>query len=116
MARIPDDLHIARDGEAVRILGAWFGNKVDAKEPWEKTIKKVEDSISRWEKSHPSMEGRKLIAQMMVGGMTQYLTQVQGMPKTIEQKLRKIIRKFVWNDKSSRVKEDALLMPIDSGG
>ncbi|KAF8079076.1 hypothetical protein FPV67DRAFT_1389873, partial [Lyophyllum atratum] len=98
--RIPDGLHIAAEGEAVRILGAWFGNGVRKEEPWDRILKKVDECLSRWEKGHPTLEGRKLIVQMMVGGMTQYLTQVQGMPKGVEKRLKKVIRRFVWNEKS----------------
>ncbi|KAF8057975.1 hypothetical protein FPV67DRAFT_1371415, partial [Lyophyllum atratum] len=112
----PEGLHIAIESEAVRILGAWFGNKVNKEEPWDRTLKKIEECLERWEKGHPTMEGRKLVVQMMVGGMTQYLSQVQGMPKTIEKRLRRRIRQFVWHDKSSRIKEDQLYMPIEQGG
>ncbi|KAF9035020.1 hypothetical protein BDZ89DRAFT_1036318 [Hymenopellis radicata] len=45
------------------------------------------------------MEGRRLIIQMVVGGKTQYLTKVQGMPKEVEQKLERRIRRFLWADK-----------------
>ncbi len=59
---IPAYIHIAKDGEPVRILETWIGNK---------------------------------IIQMVVGEMTQYLTQVQGMPTSTEKKLEKKIRKFM---------------------
>ena len=29
---IPDDIHIAGEGEPVRILGAWIGNNIDSNE------------------------------------------------------------------------------------
>jgi hypothetical protein len=32
--KIPDDIHIADDGEPVRLLGAWLGNKVNNADPW----------------------------------------------------------------------------------
>ena len=62
------------------------------------------------------MEGRCLIVQMIVGGMTQYLAQVQGMPSNIESKLREKIRNFVWHDKRAPVSEQILFSPIDDGG
>ena len=46
------------------------------------------------------MEGRKLIVQMFVGGMTQYKTKVQGMPEKVKERLIKRIRKFMWADKT----------------
>jgi len=44
-----------------------------------------------------SLEGRKLIVQMQVVGVTQYLTKVQGMPKEVKLELNKQIRRFMWN-------------------
>jgi hypothetical protein len=35
------------------------------------------------------MDGRRKIIQMVIGGMTQYLTEVQGMPKNGEKLLQK---------------------------
>lgn len=72
--------------------------------------------LEQWEKSHPTMEGWHLIVQMIVGGMTQYLTQVQGMPSNIELKLWRKIRNFVWHDKRAPVSEQILFSQIDKGG
>ncbi|KAJ4480838.1 hypothetical protein J3R30DRAFT_3287868 [Lentinula aciculospora] len=52
-------------------------------------------SLHDRDKSKPTIEGRCLIISMMVGGMTQYLTKVQGMPKDIEDKLAKRIQRFL---------------------
>lgn len=77
---IPQHIHIVKDGEAVRMLGAWVGNKINSEGVWAPTLEKIDRKLEQWERSHPTMEGRRLIIQMVVGGMTQYLTQVQGMP------------------------------------
>ncbi|KAE9409449.1 hypothetical protein BT96DRAFT_953372 [Gymnopus androsaceus JB14] len=82
MMPLPENLHISKEGEAVRILGAWFGNKVDAEQVWAPVIEKIDTNLARWAKSGPTMDERRAIIQMVVGGMTQYLTVVQGMPKT----------------------------------
>lgn len=114
---IPENLHIAIDGEATRILGAWVGNKVNVTNIWSPILDKVDERLSIWEKTHPTIEGRKLIVQMMAGGITQYLTQAQGMPKDVEKKLTKTIRKFMWGDRTmSPVNQETLLAPITQGG
>src|SRR5271168_927088 len=87
--KIPENEHMVKDGEAIRVLGAWVGNKIDSKGVWAPTLEKIDRALEQWEKSHPTMEGRRLILQMVVGGMTQYLTHVQGMPKEIEKKVAK---------------------------
>lgn len=113
---IPGSIHIVEDGSAIRILGAWFGNDIDIGSPWSNTIEKIDKSLNTWEKSHPSMEGRKLIAQMVVAGMSQYLTQVQGMPKHVEKALSKRVNNFMWAEKNPLINEHTLFKKIEDGG
>ncbi|KAJ3911874.1 hypothetical protein F5877DRAFT_29279, partial [Lentinula edodes] len=50
-------------------------------------------------------------------GMTQYLTKVQGMPKEVEIKLTKRIKKFLWNGKSHvRINAETVEAPFKDGG
>jgi hypothetical protein len=54
---------------------------------------------------------------MVVGGQTQYLAQVQGMPQAIQKKLKRQIRDFLWDQKPySPVNADTLYVPIEEGG
>ncbi|EPS93988.1 hypothetical protein FOMPIDRAFT_27799, partial [Fomitopsis schrenkii] len=98
--RIPENIHIARDGEAVRILGAWIGNGVNHIAVWTPAIKKIKDFLERWGRCHPSMSGKRSIVQMGPGGISQYLTCVQGMPPPIEKELTRMIQRFMWENKS----------------
>jgi len=110
-------IRIAADGIAVRYLGAWIGNKVNESTPWEPIIDKINKTLTLWEKAHPSMMGRKLIIQAVVGGHTQFLTKAQGMPDNIVSALTKIIRDFMWEEDSSpRIALDLLQCPRDQGG
>ncbi|KAK0449949.1 hypothetical protein EV421DRAFT_1888838 [Armillaria borealis] len=43
-----------------RILGTWIGNNADSTIPWIQVIKKINQSLEQWEKSHPTIEGRQL--------------------------------------------------------
>jgi len=40
---------------------------------------KINKSLEQWGKSHPTIKGKKLIVQMIIAGMTQHLTEAQGM-------------------------------------
>lgn len=62
------------------------------------------------------MEGRKLIIQMVVAGMSQYLTQVQGMPKQVEKALTKRVNRFMWAGKSPLINEHTLCKKVEEGG
>lgn len=69
------------------------------------------------EKGHPTLDGKRYITQMIVGGMTQFLTKAQGMPKNIEAALIKIIRNFIWdNTKSPPINLEQLYRPQEEGG
>jgi hypothetical protein len=113
---IPEDIHIAPDGEPVRLLGAWLGNKVNNADPWGPVLEKVEKHLNRWEKGHPTMEGRRLIIQMIVAGMTQYLTKVQGMPEDIEKELAKRIQSYVWDGRKPTINATVMGGPLTKGG
>lgn len=115
--KIPHHIKIAQEGEAIRSLGALIGNGVCQMEPWTRVLDKIDQSLDRWEKSMPTMEGRRLIISMVIGGMTQYLAKVQGMPKEIEDRLVKRIKNFLWADKTHvRVNRETVNAPIESGG
>lgn len=90
--KLADSIIIAQEGDTMRTIGAWIGNKVDNISVWSNTINKIHERLKRWNRGHQSVQGKKHIIQMIVGGMTQYLTTVQGMPKEIE---RNIIRTVI---------------------
>ena len=110
-------IRIAEDGEATRSLGAWIGNKVNDITPWEPIIDKIHKNLTFWNKSHPTLRGRKTIIQMIVGGYTQFLAMAQGMPKHVETALIKIIRNFMWNDSTNpKIALNTLYRPVEEGG
>ena len=114
---LDEKIHIARDGEAVRSLGAWIGNKVNDLTPWESVIDKITRKLDLWARSHPTLYGRRLITQAVVGGHTQFLTKAQGMPNHIEEAMVKIIRDFVWDkDIHPRIALEYLYKPLNEGG
>ena len=114
---INDKIKIAQDGDAVRLLGAWIGNKIDNVAPWETTVDKIHRNLGFWKRSGPTMKGRKTIIQAVVGGLTQFLTKAQGMPPHIETAITRIIRDFMWEkDSSPRIALEVLQKPINQGG
>ena len=110
-------INVARDGTAVRSLGAWIGNKISDLTPWESVLDKITRKLEIWARSNPTLYGKRLIIQAIVGGHTQFLTKAQGMPPHIEGALTKIIRDFVWdNDAHQRIALDYLHSPLNQGG
>ncbi len=112
-----DDIHIAPDNTAIHLLGAWISNHTNATAPWEPVLDKIKKDLEQWGKSKPTLYGRKIIIQAVIGGHTQFLTKAQGMPTTIETALTKMIWKFMWEDDSSpRIAYDILCSPLSKGG
>ena len=113
---IPPQIHIAKDGEPVRVLGAFVGNKVDQVNVWVCILEKTDNALAQWEKSRPTPDGRRLIVGMVIGGYTQYLTRVQGMPEEIERLFTKRIRNFMSGGKVPMIGLPILHGNLEDGG
>ena len=88
-------IKIARDGGAVRSLGAWIGNKVGDLTPWEIMLGKMGKRLGVWVKSNPTLYRKRLILQVVIGGHTQFLAKAQGMPLHIGVTINEMIRNFI---------------------
>jgi exonuclease III len=113
-----ESMRFSRDGEPTRLLGAWIGNNIDNAVPWAPVVEKIERALERWDRNHPSIEGRRLIIQMVVGGTTQYLTKVQEMPDNITKRLTDILWSFIWdgNQRNAPVNRETMHAHLLSGG
>ncbi len=120
----PRNVHVAQDGEAVRILGAFLGNDVDQVDIWTLVLNKIVamrkplmEVIERWKTGHASVQGKKHVIQMIIGGMTQFLTTVQRMPEIILKRLDKIIRSYLWDDRRTPpISMNYVYLPVARGG
>jgi hypothetical protein len=114
---IPDHIEMTREGEPIRTLGGMDRQKVVQIDTWSRTLEKIDAALERWELGNPTMEGGRLIVLMVVGGMTQYMATVQGMPKEVEKRLEKRIRNFLWADKINvTVNKETVYAPAEMGG
>ena len=112
-----ENIRIAKDGQVIRILGAWLGNGIDELAVWSPIIEKIDTRLKRWDLKKPSIEGRKIITQWTIGVMTQYLTCAQGMPANIEKALTKRLTKFAWDGSGKpNTSLDLLCAPTSKGG
>ncbi|KIY45123.1 hypothetical protein FISHEDRAFT_67098 [Fistulina hepatica ATCC 64428] len=114
---IDEEIEILDDGETTRILGGRIGNGAREDALWTPILEKIDKVLAQWNRSNPTMDGRKIIIQWIIGGMTQYLATVQGMPSSVEKKLEKRIRTFLWNhDGVTRVNMRTLQTHKNNGG
>ncbi|KAJ7126526.1 hypothetical protein C8R43DRAFT_897802 [Mycena crocata] len=113
---IPDNIHIVREGESVRILGGHVGNGIDNFVMWTPVVEKIDAALARWDALHPTLEARCQVVQITIGSMTQYLTQVNEMQPQTMKHLLKSQREFMWGGKSSPVQREMLMAPRAQGG
>ena len=114
---LDERIKITKDGEAIHILGARVGNNSNEETPWEPIIDKAQQTLNAWGKFHPTLHERKLIIQITIGGLTQFLTKAQGMPKRIEDALMKMTQDFIWHDTTHpEIAAKTLYCPIENGG
>lgn len=115
--RLPQEVRIAPDGTAVRILGAWVGNKVDNEAPWIKILAVIQRNLNRWGSRNPTLVGRKLIVGLEVGSRTQYLARVQSRPGSVQDKIMSMVKDFIWKgNKHPRIGIETLQKPVEKGG
>ncbi|KAF6745107.1 hypothetical protein DFP72DRAFT_776231, partial [Ephemerocybe angulata] len=117
---IPPEIHIAEEGEMVRLLGSYYGYGFEQAEVWQPVIEKVKATLGRWGRHRPTLAGRCRAATAIVGSFTQYLTRVQGMPEATVRTLEKIIDDFVFNKNGARINNAVaiatLKAPLHEGG
>ncbi|OJT10530.1 Transposon TX1 uncharacterized 149 kDa protein [Trametes pubescens] len=113
----PKGVHVAADGAPVRVLGAFMGNKVLQCEVWSAKLEKVDRALDKWRTGNMTLVGKKHAVQMVIGGMTQFLTNVQRMPEQVVKRFVKMARDFVWDEKHYiPVAMDQLYLPQEQGG
>ncbi len=113
----PAGVRMAAQGEPVRVLGAFIGNGVEQVDVWTPTLEKVSAVLERWQRGISTIEGRRHVVQMFIGGMTQFLTDVQCMPKQVCKRLERILRGYLWNDrKRPPVSMEQVCAPFENGG
>ncbi|KAJ7624086.1 hypothetical protein DFH06DRAFT_1008685, partial [Mycena polygramma] len=112
---VPLDIHIAKEGEAVRILGSFIGNGVDAFGVWTPVLEKIDSDYARWANLNPTLVGAQVGAQV-AGSRSQYLAQVNGMPQVVTKHILHAQKEFMNDSKSSMIGRDTLMAPREQGG
>ncbi|KAL7277489.1 hypothetical protein ACG7TL_008410 [Trametes sanguinea] len=113
----PEGARAAADGEPVRILGAFLGNGIDQAGVWTPKLEKIQATLDRWGKHHTTLPAKKHVVQMVAGGMTQFLAEVQSMPTEVTRRLAKIIRGYLWEGRRiPPISDEQLHKTWSSGG
>jgi endonuclease/exonuclease/phosphatase family metal-dependent hydrolase len=115
--KIEEGVTIVKDGEAMRTLGAWVGNETQATLQWEKILEKQEESINRWKKTNMSFKGKEIILKALIQSKAIFLATVNGMPVETEDRMKKMFKDFIWDDKKRGLMTwNQIIAPRDQGG
>ena len=113
---IEENVKIVKDGEAMRTLGAWVGNETNANLKWEEILQKQEESINRWEKTNMSLKGKEIILKALIQSKAMFLATVNGMPKHIEIRMKKLFKSFLWDNKKGLMGWNQIISGREQGG
>jgi hypothetical protein len=114
--KISDEVHIAQEGEAVRILGSWQGNGVNIQAKWNEIMERQLKTMKLWNSYYPSTAGRILIAKALVVSIAYYLMTVNGISRKNLETMDKNIRNFIWNSKKGQMAWKRAIQPVGEGG
>lgn len=77
----------------------------------------IKKDLERWQRIHPTLYGKRLITQAVIGGRTQYLAKVQGMPEETANVIQKLLQNFLWDGETvPRIAPSTLQLPLEEGG
>ena len=115
--QIPDHVNLIKDGDTMRTLGAWVGNRINIEEKWNIIIKKQQKILSTWKKSRPTFRGKKLILKTLITSKSWFLATVNGMPKHIQIEMEKNMKDFLWDGrKKGLITMEAASAPRENRG
>ncbi|KAF9027909.1 hypothetical protein BDZ89DRAFT_951804, partial [Hymenopellis radicata] len=76
----------------------------------------TESVLRKVERTHPTLNGKRVGIQTYAASRTQYLAAAEDMPKEMEKRFDALIHKFFWEHKTARVNKQTLKLPTDEGG
>jgi len=114
---IPQNVKIIKNGEAMRTLGTWVGNDVNVYPQWEKILEHQKKTMEKWSATRPSLKGKEVILKALVQSKALFLATVNGMPKDIQEKMKKQMKDFIWDNKNrGLMKWEEIIQERQQGG
>ena len=115
-SQLDNRIHIAKDGEAVRSLGAWIGNHAIDLTPWELTLDKIRKTKSMEKISPHNIRQTPHNPSHHWGAHTIPSSSPRN-ANHIETAITQMTRDFIWdNDTAPRMALEHLSKPIEDGG
>ena len=99
-------------------LGVWYSNKEEEiiKLNFEDRIKKINTLLNIWKTRNLSLKGKITIIKSLIIPQVHFLFAMVAVPEIILKNIEKILFRFLWNSKTSKVKKNTIIAPIEQGG
>jgi len=114
--KLDNEIHVAQEGEAIRILGSWQGNGINIQSKWNDVIERQLKTMKQWNFHYPSIAGRVLIVKTLVISSAYYLMTVNGVSSKNIMSMERNIRNFIWNGRKEQMAWERAILPITEGG
>ena len=101
-----------------KTLGVWFSYDINESITlnFSNKIKKIESILNIWKCRKLSLKGRVLIIKSLILPQITYLLSVCYCPERILKQFETIILRFLWENKTPKIKKNAIIATYDKGG
>ena len=119
------DVKWLKDEEFIKIVGVYFGAKLEASKielNWKSKIEHMLRTINRWNRRKISLYGKIIISKTFLLSKINYIIQSLSLPSHVLEEIDKILFKFIWQKKFSdkkafeKVKRSVMCKNITNGG
>ena len=111
-----ESARIAKDNTPTRILGGYVGKSIDQSQIWENCLNKMKKTIETWSSKRLTLKGKGIVTSTLVLSQATYLLMTNPPPETVLNRIERLVRKFIWNNKRSSMTLEQLYKPWDDGG
>lgn len=102
----------------VKALGVWFGKNKEKCEQlnWDSKLHQCRQLIEKWNKRYLTIYGKTVVIKSILLPKFIYLFQSSAVPANIISKLKSVFFKFLWGNKTEKIKRKILINTIEDGG
>jgi len=99
-----------------QMLGVPVGNNVKAAEIWEPMLERIDKMATHWKKRKLTLIGKAIVVNSLLLSQLWYRASIFKIPKKYRGRLKKIIKKFLFNDRPAWTTKKVWYAPKEKGG
>lgn len=104
----------------IKILGIWFVANDSEEEAYENNFRPILDRIrsicGSWSNRTLSLKGKVTIINSLIASLLQYISLAVHTPSRVFAEYKRLVVKFLWNNKRLKIAYSSLILPTNRGG